>query len=113
VTVAAAARSLGEGGVAHQPFVPFAACWTEGAQILLADAQERADLGLDAGVDFSARRRASEEEMLHDRLHREDFMRFRRSLPSRMKTRQATMTRYHVARAASMQWKAMLTRRET
>ena len=30
-------------------------------------------------------------------------MRFRRSLPSRMKTRQATMMRYHVARAASMQ----------
>ena len=73
--------SLGEGGVAYRPFVPFAACRTEGAQILLADAQERADLGLDAGVDFSARRRASEKEMLHGRLHREDFMRYRRSLP--------------------------------
>jgi hypothetical protein len=113
VTVAAAARSLGEGGVAHQPFVPFAACWTEGAQILLADAQERADLGLDAAVDLSSGRRTNEEEVFHDGLHREDSVRFRRSLPSRMKTRQATMTRYHVAHAASMQWKAMLTRRET
>jgi hypothetical protein len=88
VTVAAAARSLGEGGVAHQPFVPFAACWTEGAQILLADAQERADLGLDAAVDLSSGRRTNEEEVFHDGLHREDSVRFRRSLPSRMKTRQ-------------------------
>ena len=74
--------------------------------MLLTDAQERADLGLDAAVDLSSGRRTNEEEMFHDRVHWEDFMRFRRRLASRMKTRQSDNLQYHVARATRMQSKA-------
>src|SRR6266508_69027 len=79
---------LGEGGVAHRPFMPLAARWTKGAEIPFADAQKGADLGLDAAVNLSSRLRANKEEMFHHGLHGEDFMRFRRSLPSHLKTRQ-------------------------
>src|SRR5438445_5049785 len=65
------ARSSGfrQEGVAHRPLVPLAAGRTMGADFLLADAQERADLALDTAVNLASRRRADEYEMFHDGLH--------------------------------------------
>ena len=50
--------------------MPFAAGRAKGAHVLLADAQEGADLALDAAVDFASGRRANEDEVFHDCLHR-------------------------------------------
>jgi hypothetical protein len=59
---------LRQEGVAHRPFVPLAACRTNGAYGLLSDAQKGADFGLDPAVDFASGAGANKDEVFHDRL---------------------------------------------
>ena len=56
--------------VPYRPLMPAAAGRAKNAEILLPDAQECADLGLDAAVDLASRGRAYEDEVFHNRLHR-------------------------------------------
>jgi hypothetical protein len=61
------ARSSGllQKGVAHRPFVAFAACRAPHAYMMLADPQKGGDLGLDATVDWSSARGTNEDQVFH------------------------------------------------
>ena len=63
-------KALCQESVPHRPLMPLAASGAKNAQILLPDAQECADLALDAAVDLASRGRAYEDEVFHNRLHR-------------------------------------------
>src|SRR5262245_22338598 len=62
--------SLGEEGVAHAPLVPVAAGRTADTHLLIANAQQRADLALDPAVDLASGSRTGENEVLHGALRR-------------------------------------------
>jgi hypothetical protein len=58
-------RGLCQKGVSYPPLVQFAACRTVDAHILVPDAEQRADLCLNATVDLPSRGGANENEVLH------------------------------------------------
>ena len=64
------AGRLCQESIPHRPLMPPAAGGAKNAEILLPDAQERADLALDAAVDLASRGWAYEDEVFHNRLHR-------------------------------------------
>ena len=56
---------LGKQGLAHRPFMGLAARGTCHAHLVLADAQQRADLALDTAVDCASGFRADKDEVFH------------------------------------------------
>src|SRR5260221_14574308 len=87
--------------VAHSPFVPLAACGAVGADGVVPDAQQCADLALDAAVDFASGRRADKDEVLHDSLHRT-------TTTTSWAASLRQMLAHHVASVMAMQCQAML-----
>src|SRR6478752_2982248 len=57
------AGRLCQESIPHRPLMPPAAGGAKNAEILLPDAQERADLALDAAVDLASRGWAYEDEV--------------------------------------------------